>query len=275
MLFFEWDKKHIAIPSLVCWAQVNAGTRAERESRQARDPEPGAYNPTSMPSRSDSVSSSSRLPPPRATTSLFPDAPGPSRARVQPDPDDEEAHLRALLRPPPVDGVDNWGIPARPDGEPDPALVAKLAKFHDLKRRGKHFNDTLMSNKAFRNPHIYEKLVNFVDVDEKGTNFPREIWDPFDYRPEWKAEALAEEQKRRSEALEAAQGRGKRTEISFMSTSKSVEKPRPRERDRERDGREKYEPYPARNKDRDKDEKRSRWDVGAPPRDKKRENGRR
>ncbi|KZT62507.1 HCNGP-domain-containing protein [Calocera cornea HHB12733] len=265
----------MAIPSLVCWAQVNAGTRAERDSRQARDPEPGPSTTTSTSMRSDYAPSSSRLPPPPASSSLFPEGPGTARARVLPDPDDEEAHLRALLRPPPIDAVDNWGIPPRPAGEPDPALVAKLAKFHDLKRKGKHFNDTLMSNKAFRNPHIYEKLVNFVDVDEKGTNFPREIWDPFDYRPEWKAEALAEEQKKRSEAIEAAQGRGKRNEISFTSSSKAAEKPRPRDRDRDRDGKERYEPYPGRSKERDRDEKRSRWDVGAPPKDRRRENGRR
>jgi len=152
-------------------------------------------------------------------------------------------------------------------------LVAKLAKFHELKRKGKHFNDTLMSNKAFRNPHIYEKLVNFVDVDEKGTNFPMEIWDPFNYRPEWKAEALAEEQKRRSDAIEASQGRGKRSEISF-SSSKPSDKPKPRERDREREGRERYEPYPSRGKEGERDEKRSRWDA-PPGRDKRKENGRR
>jgi hypothetical protein len=47
-----------------------------------------------------------------------------------------------------------------------------------------------MSNKAFRNPHLYAKLVEFVDVDENSTNFPREAWDPFQVQSDWFAEAI-------------------------------------------------------------------------------------
>lgn len=49
-----------------------------------------------------------------------------------------------------------------------------LNKFHTLKRdphNPKHFNDSLMSNRSFRNPHLYAKLVEFVDVDERASNF--------------------------------------------------------------------------------------------------------
>jgi hypothetical protein len=42
-----------------------------------------------------------------------------------------------------------------------------------------------MSNRSFRNPHLYAKLVEFVDVDERTSNFPRDIWDPQDVREEW------------------------------------------------------------------------------------------
>lgn len=49
-----------------------------------------------------------------------------------------------------------------------------------------------MANKAFRNPHIYAKLVEFVDVDEMGTKFPKDIWDPFDLKPEWYADKIGE-----------------------------------------------------------------------------------
>ena len=47
-----------------------------------------------------------------------------------------------------------------------------------------------MSNRSFRNPHLYAKLVEFVDVDERTTNFPRSIWDPMDVRDEWFAERI-------------------------------------------------------------------------------------
>jgi hypothetical protein len=51
-----------------------------------------------------------------------------------------------------------------------------------------------MSNKAFRNPHLYAKLVEFVAIDEKSTNFPRDTWDPFEVQSDWFAEAIGAQQ---------------------------------------------------------------------------------
>lgn len=101
---------------------------------------------------------------------------------------DELSRIRVLLRPAPIPGVDDWGIPPECNEPADPAIVTKLAQFQALKRDAgnpKHFNDSLMSNKSFRNPHLYAKLVEFVDVDERTSNFPKEIWDPNDVQPEW------------------------------------------------------------------------------------------
>jgi hypothetical protein len=53
-----------------------------------------------------------------------------------------------------------------------------------------HFNDSLMSNRSFRNPHLYAKLVEFVDINETATNFPKEVWDPFDVKEEWYADRI-------------------------------------------------------------------------------------
>lgn len=47
-----------------------------------------------------------------------------------------------------------------------------------------------MSNRSFRNPHLYAKLVEFADVDERSTNFPRDIWDPHDVQEEWFADKI-------------------------------------------------------------------------------------
>lgn len=44
--------------------------------------------------------------------------------------------------------------------------------------RGLHFNDSLSASKAFRNPRIYAKLVDFVQVDEKVSNWNKAVWDP-------------------------------------------------------------------------------------------------
>lgn len=47
-----------------------------------------------------------------------------------------------------------------------------------------------MKNKAFRNPHIYNKLVEFVELDEIGSNFDREVYDPYGFPPEAFADQL-------------------------------------------------------------------------------------
>lgn len=47
-----------------------------------------------------------------------------------------------------------------------------------------------MSNRSFRNPHLYATLVGFVDVDERTTNFPTNTWDPNDVEPEWFADRI-------------------------------------------------------------------------------------
>jgi hypothetical protein len=70
-----------------------------------------------------------------------------------------------------------------------------------------------MSNRSFRNPHLYAQLVDFIDVDERASNFPKDIWDPNDVQEDWFADHLAEEQKQRMEKQNAAPV--KRTHIDF------------------------------------------------------------
>jgi len=47
-----------------------------------------------------------------------------------------------------------------------------------------------MSNRSFRNPHLYTHLVDWVDVDERTTNFPKDLWDPDDVKPDWYANQI-------------------------------------------------------------------------------------
>ncbi|KAI5888487.1 HCNGP-domain-containing protein [Schizophyllum commune H4-8] len=162
--------------------------------------------------------------PPAAQKSATPEqAAGPSQASGETQPTDELTRIRELLQPPPIPGVADWGIPPASSDPCDPALESKLAQFHALKRdpqNPRHFNDSLMSNRSFRNPHLYAKLVEFVDVDERATNFPRDIWDPYDLQPEWYADRIAEVQKARQEKAEKEPA-GKRSAINFTNAKSS------------------------------------------------------
>ncbi|KAF9010265.1 HCNGP-like protein-domain-containing protein [Cyathus striatus] len=144
--------------------------------------------------------------------------------QVQSEPHDELPRIRALLHPPPIPEVEDWGIPPASKDPCDPSLETKLAQFHALKKdeqSPRHFNDSLMSNRSFRNPHLYAKLVEFVDVDEQTTNFPKDIWDPDDLQPEWYVDRISEAQRVWSEQQAAVQSSGKRSQIDFTSSSHS------------------------------------------------------
>src|SRR3954471_15701164 len=102
-------------------------------------------------------------------------------------------------------------------------MQAKVDQFHALRADGTHFNIHLYKSKAFRNPHIYAKLVEFVDLDEIGSNFPKETFDPHGFPPETYADELIETQKRRAE--ERATEQMNRINIQFVPGSGGVAAP--------------------------------------------------
>ncbi|KAF9157255.1 hypothetical protein DFQ26_008935 [Actinomortierella ambigua] len=135
---------------------------------------------------------------------------------------DRETLRRQLLRPKPIPGVDNFGIPPEPEEECSPDLQAKIENFYNIKlTRGIHFNQSLMKNKNFRNPHIYQSLVQLVDLDETGSNFEQslEFFDYKGYPPESFAAGLAAAQDRAQERLAMQQQAGTRTHLQFVHGS--------------------------------------------------------
>ncbi|OZJ03950.1 hypothetical protein BZG36_02943 [Bifiguratus adelaidae] len=130
-----------------------------------------------------------------------------------PQLDEEERRLK-LTQAPPIEGVSDWGIPPIPNTDPDPDLVAKINHFHELRRQGTIFNEHLLKSKAFRNPHIFQKLIEFVSLDEYGTNLPKSVHDPHGFGADEYATALVEAQTRRGEERALAQAQG-RNQIAF------------------------------------------------------------
>lgn len=47
-----------------------------------------------------------------------------------------------------------------------------VARFHQLKHQGTHFNQSLMENRSFNNPNVYSQLVEFLGIDETRSNLP-------------------------------------------------------------------------------------------------------
>ncbi|KAL1918401.1 uncharacterized protein VTP21DRAFT_3061 [Calcarisporiella thermophila] len=105
-------------------------------------------------------------------------------------------------------------LPLSPPGSPLSDLKAKFVRFHNLTLQGLRFNDRLVRNKSFRNPHIYAKLVEYVD--ELGSNFPPDIFDPHGFPQEAFAENIATAQKKKAEERALAQSQH-RSHIDFVS----------------------------------------------------------
>ncbi|KAI9137641.1 HCNGP-like protein-domain-containing protein [Paraphysoderma sedebokerense] len=76
-----------------------------------------------------------------------------------------------------VPGLENYGIPESPGKEVDVGLIEQLQHYLILKASGISFNTSLLSNKSFKNPHIYQKLIKMLSLNEHGSNFVEERLD--------------------------------------------------------------------------------------------------
>lgn len=85
---------------------------------------------------------------------------------------------------------------------------------------GQDIRKRIEVNKNFRNPSIYEKLVSFLDIDELGSNFPPEIFDPHKWGPESFYEELAKRQKEVMEAYVEREKRKDKTKVEILSGTK-------------------------------------------------------
>lgn len=93
-----------------------------------------------------------------------------------------------------VEEVDE-DLPPEPSGKCSPEMEEKIKNFFSKIEAGQDLNKKLQNNKAFRNPSIYEKLIEFCNVNELGTNYPPHIYDPFRWGKESFYDELAKVQK--------------------------------------------------------------------------------
>lgn len=79
-----------------------------------------------------------------------------------------------------------FSLPPEPKGKhPSPELVEKIQNLYEkIETQGMDMNRVIQHRKEFRNPSIYEKLIQFCDINELGTNYPPELYDPLCWGPE-------------------------------------------------------------------------------------------
>uniref|UniRef100_A0A0X3NFE3 SAP30-binding protein n=1 Tax=Schistocephalus solidus TaxID=70667 RepID=A0A0X3NFE3_SCHSO len=95
-------------------------------------------------------------------------------------------------------------LPPEPPGLCDEVLQQKVDSIIQRMRLDITYdpNMKIQDNKHFRNPSMYEKLISFLKIDEKGTNFPPEIYNPYRWNSLSFYDELAKIQNREVERLE-------------------------------------------------------------------------
>ncbi|WRT68822.1 uncharacterized protein IL334_005802 [Kwoniella shivajii] len=177
----------------------------------------------------------------------------------------EEQVFNIVTTPDQIDGTEDWGIPSEVDpDESSDALKSKVQNFLRLKyERAEHINTRLLSSSSFANPHIYSKLVEFVSIDERSTNFPSSGWltrrNVESLIPTHGPSVLSAQQKAKQDVVKATQVTGQRREITF-APGKHRDREEGKKRDRngwEKDDRDRHE-YRDRERDRRREKKRDR-----------------
>ncbi|XP_040186870.1 SAP30-binding protein isoform X4 [Rana temporaria] len=114
---------------------------------------------------------------------------------------------------------DDIKIPPEPPGRCSNHLQEKIHKLYERKlKEGTDMNQMIQKKKEFRNPSIYEKLIQFCSIDELGTNYPKDMFDPHGWSEDSYYEALAKSQKIEMDKLEKA--KKERTKIEFVTGTK-------------------------------------------------------
>ncbi|XP_059610172.1 SAP30-binding protein [Phlebotomus argentipes] len=115
------------------------------------------------------------------------------------DISEEEDQVEKEKEPPDTkDRFAEYGfqLPPEPKGKCAPELQEKINNLYEkMKNSNMDMNKVIQERKEFRNPSIYEKLIQFCDINELGTNYPPEIYDPLQWGKESFYEDLAKAQK--------------------------------------------------------------------------------
>lgn len=74
-----------------------------------------------------------------------------------------------------------FNLPPEPKGKCPPELQEKITHLYEKMKDGLDMNRVIQDKKEFRNPSIYDKLIQFCDINELGTNYPPEIYDPLQW----------------------------------------------------------------------------------------------
>ncbi|KAI9559054.1 transcriptiol regulator protein HCNGP-like [Daphnia sinensis] len=95
-------------------------------------------------------------------------------------------------------------LPPEPTGKCPPDLQEKITRQYDsmVQKNVSSLNFQIQQRKHFRNPSIYEKLIDHLEIEEIGTNYPPALYDPYQWGEESFYENLSKVQREEMEKRE-------------------------------------------------------------------------
>ncbi|KAH7439238.1 hypothetical protein KP509_04G051700 [Ceratopteris richardii] len=112
-----------------------------------------------------------------------------------------------------LDQLADFLPPQPPNTKCSQKLQEKFQKFLAYKNAGRSFNEELRKSKGYRNPDFLEHAVKHQEIDQIGSCFRKEVFDPHGYDPKDFYDALALEYKREQERKEKAKKHSQRADF--------------------------------------------------------------
>ncbi|XP_058949079.2 SAP30-binding protein isoform X2 [Pocillopora verrucosa] len=120
-------------------------------------------------------------------------------------------------------------LPPEPTGRCSNTLQDKIRSLLEKTHQEKlDLNTNIQNRKDYRNPSIYKKLLQFLNIDETGSNYPKSLFDPTCWPEESYYESLSKAQKEAYERKEKEKAKQARTQVEFVSGTKKSEEPKKR-----------------------------------------------
>lgn len=122
-----------------------------------------------------------------------------------------------------------FSLPSEPKEKCPDKLQDKISHLYDrMKHSNMDMNKIIQERKDFRNPSIYEKLIQFCEIDELGTNYPPELYDPKSWGKESYYEELAKSQKVEMDKREKDRKENIKVDLAVAAVRKTEEEAKKR-----------------------------------------------
>ncbi|CAH8389548.1 unnamed protein product [Eruca vesicaria subsp. sativa] len=119
-------------------------------------------------------------------------------------------------------------LPPPPKEKCSEELQRKIDKFLSLKKMGKSFNNEVRNRKEYRNPDFLLHAVSYQDIDQTGSCFSKDVFDPNGYDPSDFCDAIELDMKYDRERKEQESKKNQRLDFVSVGTQPGTVFPAPK-----------------------------------------------